>query len=996
MSLEQLTPRERAVAEIARSGASTRAIAERLVVSVRTVETHLGTIYRKLGVSNRTQLVAFLYNLEPVEYLPKPAELTYRMPVELAAPADFVGRQRELEMCHDAIRGARAGQASTLMIGGEPGVGKSALVARAALEASSRQAVRVLAGRCEADFRAPFRPIADALRYYLSDTGLVLSQIAGPTAGSLASILPDLTDRLPAPYAVEDPATARRLLLDAVVATITSACDAGPVLLIIEDLHCADHATLGVVRHIVESAKIGSLALVGTFRNTELVREHPLPGLLANMWREPSVRRIDLGGLSADETAELVTRATTAAASPAGLAQLHGRTGGNPFFVRQLLRQGPIGAAPAGVPASVKEVVIDRATRLGPFALRLLEAASVLGSEFDTHLLLEMMGASEDRAALALTIESLESASTVRFIAELPEQPGRFRFLHELVREAFSEQLSMLNGARLHQLAGHAVLKVHSSDTSGHLIAMAAHFHAAAPLGDGLLAAEYALAAARQTIESLAPEDALKLAARGLADLPKGTQHDHLRLELLLIEVDASATRMDLVAHQRAMFDAIEVARRIGDPVALARTVDRDAVLPAMGSIDDELLAVKLEAINALGENPSPLRTRLLASASYQRTIGGHGWRAADQARLAVRDARTLRDPDGVITGLHALAAARLGAPDLGTQMEVAEELTRLGRHKVDLAPERDGRRFRAILALAGGDRTGFEADAVSLSEFGMASGSVFVQSLAAEWRALGALLDGDLNRAENLANAVVATAADDPNFLLGWLAHLAAIRVEQDRAAEFLPLTDGTVAEHPNLLVVRALSACLHTEAGDLDGGRELIAPIVADGFDAVGGDWLRPATLGYLAPVVRDCFGPMACQVLAELLAPYSGQLLIVGAGALVLGAADHFRGLLLASAGPTHWQSASDAFAAGTDLEDRVGGRALAAHTRVEHARHLLGRGTRADKACASSLLERSRIDGRNLGLTRVSRMVEDIAATVPLPSTRLAKDAGATSG
>ncbi|PRZ42048.1 regulatory LuxR family protein [Antricoccus suffuscus] len=994
MSLEQLTPRERAVAEIARSGASTRIIAERLVVSVRTVETHLGTIYRKLGLRNRAELVALLHALTPSENQPGPAAATYRMPAELVAPSDFVGRQPELELCRDAIRRARGGHPSTLMIGGEPGVGKSALVAQVAAEASS-QAVRVLAGRCESDFRAPFRPVTDALRHYLSDPRLDLREIAGPTAGSLASILPDLADRLPEPYTVEDPATARRQLVDAIVATIASACDAGPVLLIIEDMHCADHATLGVVRHIVESAAVGTLALVGTFRNTELAREHPLPGLLANMWRQPSVRRIDLNGLSAEETAELVGRATSAA-SPSGLTQLHSRTGGNPFFIRQLLRQGSTGAAPTGVPASVKEVVIDRATRLGPSALHLLETAAVLGSEFDIHLLLEIMSAAEERAAVTLTIEDLENAGTARFITELPEAPGRFRFVHELVREAFIEQLSALSNARLHQLAGHAVLKLHSTDISEHLIALAAHFHAAVPLGDGLLAAEYAAAAARQAIESLAPEDALRLAALGLADLPKDSGQDRLRLDLLLIEVDASATRMDLVAHQRAMFDAIEVARRIGDPVALARTLDRHTVLPAMGSIDEELLAVKLEAIDALGEHPSPLRTRLLASASYQRTIGGHGWRAADQARQAVRDARTLRDPDGVIAGLYALAAARLGGPDLGAQMEVAEELTTLGLPKMDLAPERDGRRFRAVLALAGGDRGGFEADGVSLSQVGNARGSVFIRSLSAEWSTLGALLDGDLDRAESLANATVALAADDPNFLLGWLAQLAAIRVEQDRAGEFVPLADGTLAEHPHLLVVRALCAGLHTEAGDLEGGRALVASIVADGFDAVGEDWLRPATLGYLAPVVRDCFGPMACQSLAGLLAPYSGQLLVAGAGALVLGAADHFRGLLLSAAGPMHWQRAADAFAAATDLADRVGGRALAAHTHIEHARHLLGRGSPTDRADAATLLEKSRVDGKRLGLTRVSRLVEDITGAVASPHARLANDAGATSG
>lgn len=673
--------------------------------------------------------------------------------------------------------------------------------------------------------------------------------------------------------------------------------------------------------------------------------------MLATLWGEPSVRRLALDGLSRDEVAQLATQVETldsdvrwaadrsTAGRGADLARmdlaavdlLHTRAGGNPFFLLQLMRSG---AQP--IPGTVRDVVRERARRLGPATVRVLQAAAVLGSEIDEPVLVDLVGRLGTNGAAGQVEHAVRAAYRARLLAQVPGRPGRSRFTHDLVREALYDDLEALARTRMHSGAGRAVRSVYADELNLHHIELLTHFGAAAALGDGVLAADHALAAAQQAIDRLAPDDALTFTALGLQYLPPGRQHDVVRLELLLVEADAHGTRMDLPAHRESTFRAIDVARRLDDPQALARTVDRNTVLPVMGTLDEQLLAVKLEAIAALDavdRRPNPLRTRLLVSAAYQRAIGGHGWAAADVAQRAVADARALSDTDSVIGALYALASAAMGRPDLAEQLAVAEELVTRGRDRVDVVPERDGRRFRAMLRLAGGDRAGFEADLAGLSEFGDRTGSIWVRSLTAEWRVLGALLDGDLDGAEALANAVLGISGDDPNFLLGWFVQLVQVRLEQGRAAEMVDMAMATLGEHPELTVLRAVAANLHAASGNVEAARNLLAPLVQSRWQSISSDWLRPATLGYLAEPVRATQSAATCAELADLFTPYAGQLLIVGAGALVVAAADHSRAVLLAASGATALIEARSLLEDAIALAERTGSPTLAARSHAE---------------------------------------------------------------
>ncbi|MEO8907569.1 MAG: AAA family ATPase [Microbacteriaceae bacterium] len=938
MSLEDLTRQERVVAEAARTGASASAIAESLFLSTRTVETHLGAVYRKLGVNSRASLVAFLFShdttLDDAHTVAKPDPL----PHELAPVENFVGRQAEQHILLQALTDAKAGKAVAVVIGGEAGVGKSALVAQLALQARE-DGFRVLAGTCDSDFRAAFAPLIDAIRPFLAADPVSAVAGLGPGAGFLATLVPELADLLPPKPAVEDSGTARRMLIEAFMALFAAATHAAPGLLIVEDLQWADQATLGMFRRLVESHGVPSLAVVGTFRNTELVREHPLASMLANLWRDASVRRLELTGFTPAETESLIELATGTTLNEPELQRFHDRTGGNPFFVAQLLRESHTAAdgrsalgTASSLPRSVREIVVDRAARLGGDCMGVLQSAAVFGQEFATRALSHASEIAFDERRLTELARSLGRAEAAGLITDHGAAEGCYRFSHDLVREAVLGELTPVELAQAHRRAGRALVALSADHDPTQLVALATHFGAAASLGDGAIAAQFALQAARDAAESFAPDDAIARAEQGIAYLDQAEEDDRLRLDLLLVVIDAHATRMDLSAHRDATLEAVAVARRIGTPLALAQTVDRNTVLPVMGVIDEELLAVKLEAIAALGDEPSPLRTRLLVSASYQRTIGGHGWAAADQAELAVSDSRMLEDPDSMIASLYALAAASAGKPDRDDQLAVVNELIGLSSKRLGRVPEQDGRRFRALLRLAGGDRTGFEHDLAGMSEFAAASGSVFVQSLVGEWRAMLTLLDGDLASAEEHANAVLAVAGDDPNFQLGWLVQLIQIRLEQGRTAEARGMADMALAQSPGLLAIRSLAASVRLQAGDPAGAREPVSAVLSDGVTDIPEDWLRPATLAYLTPAVCAFGAPDQQLTLARLLEPYAGQLLIAGAGAVVLGAADHLRATLLLAAGDGHRAAAVGLLGDAVALTEGCGAVLLAEKSRA----------------------------------------------------------------
>ena len=264
---------------------------------------------------------------------------------------------------------------------------------------------------------------------------------------------PLLPQQIPAvdPPLKSDPETERYRLFDAVAAWLAALSTRTPVLLVLDDLHWAEKPTLLLLRHVVRSPEPLRLLVVGTYRDTDLDRSHPLGEVLADLRRDRAVERLALGGLDVAGITELMANAAGDRMDLriAELAQLlWSETEGNPFFVQEILlslvesgrlvqRDGvwttDLEIAELGIPEGVREVVGRRLSRLSEAANTVLSIASVVGQAMDVDVLVAVSALPEDAV-----IDALDEASSAALLRE--SASGTYEFTHALVRSTLYDE----------------------------------------------------------------------------------------------------------------------------------------------------------------------------------------------------------------------------------------------------------------------------------------------------------------------------------------------------------------------------------------------------------------------------------------------------------------------------------------------------------------------------------------------------------------------------
>jgi DNA-binding CsgD family transcriptional regulator len=550
----------------------------------------------------------------------------------------FVGRQEEFQRLRDAFDDARAGRGGLVMITGEPGIGKTRL-ARELESYAAEHGARVIWGRAHEAGGAPaYWPWVQALRQ-LAETadGEELRGWLGGGASEVARIVPDLRERLPdlpAPEPIVDPQSAQFRLFDATTSFIQNAASMTPLVVVLDDLHWADRSTLLLLEHAALELPRANLLLVGTYRDVELGRQHPLEEALAGIGRAERFQTIDLRGLSEEDVAAYVRATTGVEPSAEAMRSVYRETEGNAFFlqevVAQMAREGTLESGEVSVPPSVRAAIGRRLSVLSEECNELLRTAAVVGREFSEALLARLSDAGGDQLP-----ELLETALGGGVVQETG-RPGECRFAHALIQETLLEEVRASQRVRLHGRIARALEELHGDRAVDQAAELAHHFAESAVLDrtHATKALGYSQAAGQQAERETAWEEAAAHYRRAVA-LVRDAGDELAEPEPQLLTALGRCYR-NAAQHDeawRALTQAIDIYRDREDGRGFARAVVETLETHAG---EDQLLPLEDEALLLLAGADAHLEAQL----SIQRARWGWGdaeERAAQRAEEMAR-----------------------------------------------------------------------------------------------------------------------------------------------------------------------------------------------------------------------------------------------------------------------------------------------------------------------------------------------------------------------
>ncbi len=600
------------------------------------------------------------------------------MATHVSSPV-MIGRRDEMQRLQTALDGTRAGHGSTILIGGEAGVGKTRLITELGQLAAADNG-RVLVGGCLVlgDGALPYAPIAEALRglYRRSDPEL-LELVLGQGRAELARLVPDLDPgpRVDLPGPSIDFAQAR--LFELLLGVLERLAAIAPVVLIIEDLHWSDRSTRDLLGFLVRNLRDTGVMLVLTYRSDELHRRHALLPFIAELGRSGHVERIELSPFDARESADQL-RAIAGHDLPSSLVEsIHARSGGNAFFAEELLAAaGEDGTTE--LPSSLRDVLLGRIADLGEPTQEFLRIASATGQRVDPSLVAQ--AAAIDEATLYDALR--EAVARQVLVGDPSSGTERYAFRHSLVQEAIYDDLLPGERSRLHSAFARTLEACCGSDSS-HAAELAYHWHAANDLPRALgwaVAAGVAAEAAYAFAEAVTQYEFAVGMWDQVPDAEARAGRDRVDLLAALAGVARFHEPARAVAHIQT---AIRLVDEHTDPVRyglLHERLGRFAWIAGQGVLAGEAYATAVRVIP--GDPPSEARARAMAGLAQILALEARFGESQVVAQEALTIARAIgaRDIEGhalnsLALGLGVSGDIDSGMRDIRAALAIAEEV---------------------------------------------------------------------------------------------------------------------------------------------------------------------------------------------------------------------------------------------------------------------------------------------------------------------------------
>ncbi len=873
-----------------------------------------------------------------------------------AAQPAFVGRRPELQVLEDVWARVLRGTRQLVVVGGEPGAGKSRLLAQAGTVLHAEGAC-VLVGSCVPELGLPYEPFVEPVESLL-----------GAAAGEELAGLRAVAGRTAAPGSVAEPEHRRQVYASTLDALVRRSREL-PVVLVLEDLHWAGPAALELLTYLVERCTEARLLILATHRTTAPDRSSALVSAVSRLYRLDGVRRLDLGGLETDDIADyLCLEAGTPTARARGAASLlRDQTGGNPFFLRELWRdlsaRGGVPALHSGAlpaPASVRDALQSRLLDLTDPQWQTLELAAVIGEHVDVATVLAASTWSREA-----TLSALDDGVAYGLLEVLA--PGSYRFPHALARQAVVDLLPASRRAHQHAKVAQ-VLEGRGAGSPGRVQALAHHYEQAHVLGLEDKAVHYLVEAARSAARALAHEDA----ARGFEQAARISVAAARREQLHL-----SAARSHLLggdfARARALSEQVAVSADSRCRLQAAVLFEAASWRPGLpGARAVELLRTALAGATC-GED-DPLAVRALASLGRALAFTGDTDAAAEVGASAVRTARLLGDDDLLAHALQASLWHGLRPQDAPAKLARATELSELAQRTGDLGHLGPAAYYRGVISYVQADPQGWAAANADLRRMSQATGQGFFEYMAGcleygrqfvvgDFAAASRTCDGLLELGERFGT----DGTEGPSAVQTFMLRRETGEVEQVRR-----LITGTErsSDHwaPGLLA-------LYTELGLDEPAGRLLRHLLADQLFRYRDSAQWPAVLAFLVEAALHLGDAAAAEQLLPELAPYCGHNLVAGQFVALFGSADRYLGAVESLLGRP---GVEGRLAAALALDRRTGAPVHEAHTLAALVVHRRRAGVTAG---LDVLVRQTRALAEPLGLVRPLRLLGAPPAAVP---------------
>ncbi len=494
----------------------------------------------------------------------------------------LVGREPEIVELRAALDDASSGRGRIVLISGEAGVGKTRLSEELTTFAHAA-GFMLLIGHCSEHLDSvPYLPFVEILESIIDSAASpdALRVRLGGEGPELARLLPKLKNILPElpPPADLSPALARRLLFNSFCDFAARIASEQPTLMIFEDLHWADDSTLSLLDHLTQRLSDMRLMVIGTYRDADMNLTRGLAKTLEDLLRGRLATHVRLKGLPRDEVAAMLKSLSGKSPPASMVSEIYAETDGNPFFVEELFRhleeenclydssgqfRSELKISELEAPASVRLVVARRLARLSDLTQKMLATAAVIGRFFSFEILQASMGADED--SILERVEEAEKAALVLSVTESPR--ARFRFSHELIRQAVLAGLSAARRHRLHLEVADAIERTFPDALEDYWGELASHYNRS---GNARKAVVYLGHAATQASHRAAHTQAvtnIESALERLREWPTGPGRikQEIALQLILGSSLTATTGQGSSASEKAYVRAYDLCREVED-----------------------------------------------------------------------------------------------------------------------------------------------------------------------------------------------------------------------------------------------------------------------------------------------------------------------------------------------------------------------------------------------------------------------------------------------